>query len=85
MYLGGKQIKNIFLEIFFFFCFILIFKRTVQICDPSAQITNTQIFAFIAILVFKLSSRKVLFMNRKNKKLLKSRLLFKRIAHFMSK
>ena len=30
------------------------------------QITNTKIFAFIAILVFKLWSRKVLFINRKD-------------------
>ena len=28
------------------------------------QITNTEIFAFIAVLVFKLLSRKVLFINR---------------------
>ena len=34
----------------------------------SAQITNTEIFAFIAILVFKLMSRKVLFINRKDKR-----------------
>ena len=32
----------------------------------SPQITNTEIFAFIAVLVFKLLSRKVLFINRKN-------------------
>ena len=32
----------------------------------SRQITNTEIFAFIAALVFKLSSRKVLFINRKD-------------------
>ena len=31
----------------------------------SAQITNTENFAFIAVLVFKLLSRKVLFINRK--------------------
>ena len=29
------------------------------------QKTNTEIFAFIAVLVFKLLSRKVLFINRK--------------------
>ena len=29
------------------------------------QIRNTKIFAFIAVLVFKLLSRKVLFINRK--------------------
>ena len=32
----------------------------------STQITNTEIFAFIAFLVFKLMSRKVLFINRKD-------------------
>ena len=32
----------------------------------STPITNTEIFAFIADLVFKLLSRKVLFTNRKN-------------------
>ena len=30
----------------------------------STQITNTEIFAFIAVLVFKLMSRKVLYINR---------------------
>ena len=34
----------------------------------SIQITNTEIFAFIAVLVFKLLSRKVLFINRKDKR-----------------
>ena len=32
----------------------------------SEQITNTEIFAFIAALVLKLLSRKVLFTNRKD-------------------
>ena len=32
----------------------------------STQRTNTEIFAFIVILVFKLWSRKVLFINRKD-------------------
>ena len=32
---------------------------------PLTQITNTEIFAFIAVLVFKLLGRKVLFINRK--------------------
>ena len=32
----------------------------------SIQITNTEIFAFIAALVFELLSRKVLFINRKD-------------------
>ena len=33
----------------------------------SAQITNTEIFAFRAVLVFKLLSHNVLFTNRKDK------------------
>ena len=32
----------------------------------STQISNTEFFAFIAVLVFKLLSRKVLFINRKD-------------------
>ena len=32
----------------------------------STQITNTEIFAFIAVLLFKLLTRKVLFINRKD-------------------
>ena len=32
----------------------------------STQITNTETFAFIAVLVFKLLSRKVLFINKKD-------------------
>ena len=32
----------------------------------ATQIRNTEIFAFIAALVFKLLSRKVLFINRKD-------------------
>ena len=34
----------------------------------SAQIANTEIFAFIAVLVLKLLSRKVSFTNRKDKR-----------------
>ena len=34
----------------------------------STQIANTEIFAFIAVLVFKLLSRKILFINRKDNK-----------------
>ena len=50
------------------------------------QITNTEIFALIAVLVFKLLSGKVLFINRKdNRNLLKNRLLFKKIANFRGK
>ena len=36
-----------------------------------AQITNTEIFAFMAVLVFKLLSFKVLFINRKELKTVK--------------
>ena len=32
----------------------------------TTQITTTEIFAFIAVLVFKLMSRKVMFVNRKD-------------------
>ena len=32
----------------------------------SIQITNTEIFTFIAVLVFKLLSRKILFIKRKD-------------------
>ena len=32
----------------------------------STQITNTEMFAFIAVLVFKLLSRKPMFINRKD-------------------
>ena len=32
----------------------------------STQVTNTEIFAFIAVLVFKLWSHKMLFINRKD-------------------
>ena len=34
----------------------------------STQITNTEFFAFIVVLVFKLLSRKVLFINRNKKR-----------------
>ena len=37
----------------------------------STQITNIEIFAFIAVLVFKLLSHKVLFINRKSKETVK--------------
>ena len=53
----------------------------------STQITNTDIFAFIAVLVFKLLSRKVLFINKKgNRNCYKvGRLLLKKIANFTGK
>ena len=51
----------------------------------STQIPNTEIFGFITVLVFKLLSRKILFINKRQLKLLKSRLLFKKIANFTGK
>ena len=53
----------------------------------STQITNTEMFAFIAILAFKLLSRNVLVINRKKqwKQLKRSRLRFKKIANFTDK
>ena len=52
----------------------------------STQITKAEIFALIAVLDSKLLSHKVLFINRKdNRKLLKSRLLFKKIVNFTGK
>ena len=46
---------------------------------------NTEIFAFIAVLVFKLMGHKVVFMSRKNNRNLKSRLLFTKLANFTGK
>ena len=62
---------------------------TVQSCKlydkkymiASTQITNTKMFAFIPLPVFKLLNSKVLFINRKDN----SRLLFKKIANFTGK
>ena len=48
-------------------------------------ITNTEFFAFITVLVFTLLSRKVLFINRKDNRNLKSRLPFKKIASVTGK
>ena len=45
------------------------------------QITNTEVFAFIAVLVLMLLSRKVLFINGRDN----SRLLFNKIENFMGK
>ena len=49
------------------------------------QITNNEIFALMAVLVFKLLSREVLFIDRKDNRNLKSRLLFKKIANITGK
>ena len=54
----------------------------------STQITNPEGFEFVAVLVFKLSSRKVLFINRKDnrqQRLLKTRFFFNKIAIFTGK
>ena len=45
----------------------------------STQITNTETFAFIAALVFKLLSRKVLFINKKDNK------NFQKVGYFLRK
>ena len=49
------------------------------------QITNTEIFAFIAVLVSMLLSRKVLFINRKTIETVKKLSTFKKIANFTGK
>ena len=60
------------LAVYEFGCRHFIFEGTVmqiiwwQICDHSTQTTNTEFFSFIAVLVFKLMSRKVLFKKRKD-------------------
>ena len=52
----------------------------------SIQITNTEIFAFIAALVLSYRAVKFWFINKKRQhKLLKSALLFKKIANFIGK
>ena len=66
------------------------FQLKVQSCKlynnkymvASTEMTNTEIFLITAVLVFKLFNLKVLFINRKDKKLLKSRLLFRKISIF---
>ena len=51
----------------------------------STQITNAEIFTSIAVLVFKLFSRKVLLLNRKTVETVKGRLLFEKIPNFTGK
>ena len=52
----------------------------------STQVTNRTIFTFIAVLVFKLLSRRAVFVKQKIKKnLLKKRLLLKKMANFTGK
>ena len=52
---------------------------------PSTQITNTEIFAFIAVLVFKLLGCKGLFINGKDNRNWKGRSPFKKIANLTGK
>ena len=47
-----------------------------KLYNNKTQITDTEIFAFIAVLVSKLMSRKVLFINRKDKKIVKKQATF---------
>ena len=49
------------------------------------QITNAEIVAFIAVLAFKLLWREVLFTKWKDNRNLKTKLLFKKVAHFTCK
>ena len=49
------------------------------------QITNTEFFAFTALLIFKLLSHKVVYKQKRQWKLSKVRLLFKKIANFTCK
>ena len=48
----------------------------------STQITDTEMFAFISALIFKLLNRSFVYEQKRQKKLLRSRLLFKQIANF---
>ena len=51
----------------------------------STKITNAEILAFIAVLVFKLMNRSFVYKQKRQKKLLKSRLLLKKITNFTGK
>ena len=51
---------------------------------PSTQIINTEMFAFIAVVAFRLLSNKVLLVNRKDNRNYNN-LLFKKIANFTGK
>ena len=48
----------------------------------STQISTTEIFTDIALLVFKLLSRSFVYKQKRQQKLLKSRLLFNKIFKF---
>ena len=49
---------------------------------PSTQVTDNKLFAFITVLVFKTLIRKVLFINRKDNRNLKNKLLFIKNSKF---
>ena len=51
----------------------------------STQIINTEIFALVGVLVFKLFSRKVLFKTEKTVEMLKNGLLLEKIANLTGK
>ena len=51
----------------------------------STQITKTEIFTFIAVQVFKLSSRTVLFINSKDNRNCYVGYFFKKISNFTGK
>ena len=52
----------------------------------SRQVTNTETFGFIDAVVFKILSRKVSFINRKdNRNCKKSKLRFNKMANFRGK
>ena len=53
-----------------------------QYIIASSQITNTEIVTFIALLVFKLLSRKILFIKEKTTETVKNRLLFLKNSKF---
>ena len=57
-----KQMKRIIVELKVQSCKLYNNKYMIT----ATQITNTEIFVFIAVLVYKLLSRKVLFINGKN-------------------
>ena len=51
---------------------------------PSTQIINTEMFAFIAVVAFRLLSNKLLFVNRKDNRNYNDS-PFKKIANFTGK
>ena len=75
--------KDLILDFFFFFFFSFasLNVRSCKLYDSkymiaSTPITNTEIFAFMAVVVFKLLSRKALFINRKDNETVKKEATF---------